>query len=157
MFLSLSLCRVKSWLCIDEIPEAAKTKVSKPKRYSLSKLRLVHALLKRLIQTRPHMSMSQCGEICITPPTFICQERRRSYYSGCSVIACPGDAVFRCESETTLFGRPKEDTTRNQCIYNTVPEQFNPNIRVCAAHFTEYYLLILGELSTMLAAQMPFL
>ncbi len=51
-----------------------------------------------------------------------------------------GDAVFRCESENTLFGLPKEDTTRNQwlsCIYNTVPEQFNPNIRVCAAHFTE--------------------
>ncbi len=52
---------------------------------------------------------------------------------------CPGDIVFRCESETTLFGLPKEDTTRSQrlsCIYNTVPEQFNPNIRVCAAHFT---------------------
>ncbi len=47
---------------------------------------------------------------------------------------CPGDAVFRCESESTLFGLPKEDTTRNQwlsCIYYTVPEQFNPNIRVC--------------------------
>ncbi len=54
--------------------------------------------------------------------------------------SCRGDAVFRCESESTLFGLPKEDTTRNQwlsCIYNTVPEQFNPNIRVCAAHFTE--------------------
>ncbi len=48
---------------------------------------------------------------------------------------CPGDAVFRCESETALFGLPKEDTTRNQwlsCFYNTVPEQFNPNIRLCA-------------------------
>ncbi len=44
---------------------------------------------------------------------------------------CPGDAAFRCESETTLFGLSKEDTTRNQwlsCIYNTVPEQFNTNI-----------------------------
>ncbi len=41
---------------------------------------------------------------------------------------CPGDAVFHCERETTLFGLPKEDTTRNQCIYNTVPQQFNPNI-----------------------------
>ncbi len=52
---------------------------------------------------------------------------------------CPGDAVFRCE---------KEDTTRNQCIsciYNTVPEQFNPNIRVCAAYFMEDYFLNLGE------------
>jgi len=48
---------------------------------------------------------------------------------------CRGDAVFRWESETTLFGLPEEDTTRNQwlsCIHNSVPEQFNPNIRVCA-------------------------
>ncbi len=62
---------------------------------------------------------------------------------------CPGDAVFRCESETTLFGLPKEDTTRNQwlsCIYNTVPEYFNPNIRMCAAQFTEvYFLNLAGE------------
>ncbi len=54
---------------------------------------------------------------------------------------CRGDAVFRCESETTLFGLPEEDTTRNQwlsCIYNSVPEQFNPNIRVCnGGLFTE--------------------
>ncbi len=45
------------------------------------------------------------------------------------------NAVFCCESESTLFGLPKEDTNRNQwlsCIYNTVPEQFNPNIRVWA-------------------------
>ncbi len=50
---------------------------------------------------------------------------------------CPKEAVFRCESETTLFGLPKEDTTRNQwlsCIYDTVPEQFNPNISVCVRH-----------------------
>ncbi len=36
---------------------------------------------------------------------------------------CPGDAVFRCERESTLFGLPNEDTTINQwlsCIYNTV-------------------------------------
>ncbi len=48
--------------------------------------------------------------------------------------------MFPCES--TL------DTTRNQwlsCFYNTVPEQFNPNIRVCAAHFMEDYFLKLGE------------
>ncbi len=50
---------------------------------------------------------------------------------------CPGDAAFYFESKTTLF--PKEDTTRNQwlsCIYNTVPEQFNPNIKsVCSAFY----------------------
>ncbi len=57
------------------------------------------------------------------------------------------ETLFHCESESTLFGLPKEDTTRNQwlsCVYNTVPEQFNPNIRVCAAHFTEDYFLNLG-------------
>ncbi len=32
-------------------------------------------------------------------------------------------------------------------VYNTVPEQYNANIRVCAAHFTEDYFLILGESS----------
>ncbi len=44
------------------------------------------------------------------------------------------DAVFRCESESTLS--PKEDTTRNQwlsCINNTVPEQFN-QIFECVQH-----------------------
>ncbi len=59
----LSLWSVTSCLCIDKIPEVAKTKVSKPKRYYLSKLRLCHAPLKRLIQTRPHMSMSRYGNI----------------------------------------------------------------------------------------------
>ncbi len=56
--------------------------------------------------------------------------------------------MFRCESESTLFGLPKEDTTRNQWlsyIYNTGPEQYNANIRVCAAHFTEDCFLNLGE------------
>ncbi len=56
--------------------------------------------------------------------------------------------MFRCESETTLFGPPKKDTTRNQwlsCVYNTVPEQLNPNIRVCAAHFMEDCVLKLEE------------
>jgi len=55
--------------------------------------------------------------------------------------------VFSCESETTLFGLPKEDTTRNQwlsCIYNTVPEQFKANIRVCAAQIMEDYFLNLA-------------
>ncbi len=55
--------------------------------------------------------------------------------------------MFRDERESTLFGLPKGDTTRNQrlnCIYNTVPEQFNPNIRVCAVHFTEDCFLNLG-------------
>ncbi len=60
---------------------------------------------------------------------------------------CPGDAVFHCESESTLFGLPKEDTTINQWlsyIYNTVPEQYKANIKVCAAYFMDDYILNLG-------------
>ncbi len=41
---------------------------------------------------------------------------------------------------------------RNQwlsCIYNTIPEQYNANIRVCAVHFMEDYFLNLE--ATMLA------
>ncbi len=60
---------------------------------------------------------------------------------------CPGDAVLRCERESTLFGLPKDDTTRNKwlrCFYNTVPEQYNSNIRLCAAHVMEDYFLYLG-------------
>ncbi len=132
------------------IPEVAKTKVSKPKRYSLSKLRLCHAPLKRLIQTRPHMSTSRSGEIFITPPKCLCKERGHDFYSCCSNVAAAGAMSWRCcESETTFFGLPKDDTIRNQwlsCIYNTVPEQYNANIRVCAAQFTEdYFLNLAGE------------
>ncbi|XP_052429872.1 uncharacterized protein LOC127971108 [Carassius gibelio] len=56
--------------------------------------------------------------------------------------------VLRCERKSTLFGLPKDDTARNlwlSFIYNTVPEQYNTNIRVCAAHFTEDCFLNLGE------------
>ncbi len=55
-----------------------------------------------------------------------------------------GDAVFCCES--TLFGLPKEDTTRNQWlsyIYNTAPEQYIQNIRVstlCSTFYGDYFL-----------------
>ncbi len=67
---------------------------------------------------------------------------------------CPEDTVFGCESKSTLFGLPKEDTTRNQWlsyIYNTVPEQFNPNIQMCEAQFSEdYFLNLAGEKPTVL-------
>ncbi len=35
----------------------------------------------RLPKTRPHMSTSLCGKICITPPNCLCKERRCSFYS----------------------------------------------------------------------------
>ncbi len=48
---------------------------------------------------------------------------------------CPGDAMFRCERESTLFGLPKEDTTRNQ--YLRVPEI--QDFKICHIHnYTEY-------------------
>ncbi len=69
------------------------------------------------------------------------QERRRNYYSRCSVVAaaaapCPGDAVFHCET-FLCFQKRTQLESEVKLIYNTGPERFNPNIRVCAAHFTE--------------------
>ncbi len=102
----LSLWSVTGWLCIDKIPEVAKTKVSKPKRYSLSKLRLCHAPLKRLIQTRPHMSTSWCGNICLMPPKYSRKERSRGYSNRSSVDAAVSGSscVFLCKSKSTSFG-----------------------------------------------------
>ncbi len=95
--------------CIDKIPEVAKTKVSKPKRYSLSKLRLVHAPLKQLIQTRPHMSTSRCGNICI----------RHGFSNRSSVDAAVSgrSGVFLVESKSSLFGLQKVDAFRNHYDY----------------------------------------
>ncbi len=69
-----SLWSVTSWLCIDKIPEVAKTKVSKPKRCSLSLPRP----LKWLIQTRPHMYTSGCGNIWIRRGFSNCSNVRSS-------------------------------------------------------------------------------
>ncbi len=64
---------------------------------------------------------------------------------------CHGDAVcFVVKAKVLCLAFQMKYTTRNQWlgyIYNTVPEQYNANIQVCAAHFTEDYFLILGESS----------
>ncbi len=111
----LSLWSVISWFCIDKIPEVAKTKVSKPKRYSLSKLRFCYTPLKRLIQTRPHMSTSRCGNICIMLPKCSLKERRRGFSNRSSAEATMSGrrCVFLCENKSTLFGLPKVYAFRN--------------------------------------------
>ncbi len=60
-----SLWSVTSWLCIDKIPEVAKTKVSKPKRYSWSKSRPATPPKMAHLNTPPHVYVttqiwSQC-------------------------------------------------------------------------------------------------
>uniref|UniRef100_A0A671KD04 Phosphodiesterase n=1 Tax=Sinocyclocheilus anshuiensis TaxID=1608454 RepID=A0A671KD04_9TELE len=55
--------------------------------HSPSSLRVNHAYLKRLVLTRPHISTSRCGKICITPPKCSRKERRRNFYSRCSIVA----------------------------------------------------------------------
>ncbi len=64
--------------------------------------------------------------------------------------SCRGDAVcFVVKAKVLCLGF-QMSTTKNQClsyIYNTVPEQYNTNIRVNSAHFTKDCFLILGERS----------
>ncbi len=73
--------------------------------------RLCHAPLKRLIQTRPHMSTSRCGNICIMQPKCSREDRRRGFSNRSSVDAVMSgrSCVFLCESKSTLFGLPKVD------------------------------------------------
>ncbi|XP_067298892.1 piggyBac transposable element-derived protein 4-like isoform X2 [Pseudorasbora parva] len=59
-----------------------------------------------------------------------------------------GRCEFRCESKTHSFGLPKTDGIRNQWLqfmYNAVPDQYSPKVRLCAAHFTKDCFLNLGE------------
>uniref|UniRef100_A0A672LAJ7 Si:dkeyp-75b4.9 n=1 Tax=Sinocyclocheilus grahami TaxID=75366 RepID=A0A672LAJ7_SINGR len=51
-----------------------------------TKLRFSHTYLKRLVLKRPHMSESRCGKICITSPKCSRKERRRNFYSSCSIV-----------------------------------------------------------------------
>uniref|UniRef100_A0A671L420 AIG1-type G domain-containing protein n=1 Tax=Sinocyclocheilus anshuiensis TaxID=1608454 RepID=A0A671L420_9TELE len=90
-------------------------RISKPKRYSLSKLRLCHVPLKRLVLTRPHISTSLCGNICIMPPKCARKERRRGFSNAVSVEAAMSGrrCVILGESKSTLFGLPKVDAFRN--------------------------------------------
>ncbi len=107
----LSLWSVTSCLCIDKIPEVAKTKVSKLKRYSLSKLKLCHAPLKRLIQTRPTCLRHNVGRFAKHRPNVYAMKEGGAIILAVVLLlppaSCPGDAVFRCERETTLFGIQK--------------------------------------------------
>ncbi len=83
--------------------------------------------MKRLIQTRPHMSMSRCGNICIMLPKCSCKERRRCFSNRSSVEAAMSGrrCVFLCKSKNTLFGLLKVDAFRYhwlRFVYNTTAQ-----------------------------------
>ncbi len=67
-------------------------------RYSLSKLRLCHAPLKWLIQTRPHMSTSRCGNIFIIQPKC----SRKGGRHGFSNCECAGSVDAGSHDRETL-------------------------------------------------------
>ncbi len=121
----------------------------KTKEIFFIKLRLDHAFLKRLIQTRPHMSTSRCGEICITPPKCIRNERRRSY-SGCSIVAAMSwDAVFRCERETLCLASKRGLNWKSvdKLYLQHCSRTVQPYIGECAAQLTEDCVLNQGKSS----------
>jgi len=59
----------------------------------------VNAFLKRFVQTLLHKSTFILAVLLLLPAP-----------------PCRGDTVFCFESQTTLFGLPKEDTVRKQCL-----------------------------------------
>ncbi len=130
----LSLWSVTSCSCIDKIPEVAKTKVSKPNKYSLSKLRLCQAHLKRLFQTRPHMSTSRCGEICKHSPNVYAMKEGGTIILAVVLLLlpalCPGDAVLHCKSESTLFWKE----IRGSFVFTTLFQNSSTKILECVQH-----------------------
>ncbi len=105
-----SIWIVTSWLCIDKNHKIAKTKVSKPKRYSLS----VTTLPRPPKTAHSNMSTALCGNICGMPPK--CAVTAFSKFSNRSSVdaAMSGRrCVFLGESKRTLFGLPKVDVFRN--------------------------------------------
>ncbi len=82
----ISLWSVTNCLCIDHIPEVAKTSL-KTKDIFFIKV----SPLKRLIQTRLHHGEGR------TPPNLICNDRKQIYYSRCRIIvAAAGAMSWRC-------------------------------------------------------------
>ncbi len=96
------------------------------------------------------MSTSRCGEICITPPKYIYAMKEGGAILAVELLPpCPEMLCFVVKEKHFVW-LPKEHTTGNQwisCIYNTVPEQFNPNIGECAAQFTDDCVLNQGKSS----------
>ncbi len=102
----LSLRSFTSCLCTDKIPEVAKTEVSKPKIYSLSKLRLCHAPLKRLIQITMWKYLHNAAQMFTAKKEDVVSVTTDKAMSG-------RRCVFLGQSNSTLFGLPKVDALRN--------------------------------------------
>ncbi len=75
--IAYSLESNKLFMYIYKIPEVAKTKVSKPEIFYIKVKTLPRPPKTAHLNMPPHVS--QCGKICITPPT--------NFYSGCSNVA----------------------------------------------------------------------
>ncbi len=84
----LSLLSVTSWLCIDKIPEVAKTKVSKPKRYSLSMF--LYNSLSKTLPRPPKTAHSN------TPPHKYLLLTVQMQSFACRVCVCVCVCVWEC-------------------------------------------------------------
>ncbi len=53
--------------------------------------------------------------------------------------------MFLCETKSTLFGLPNVDAIRNHWLRFAYNRTANPNVRICATHFTDNHFENLGE------------
>ncbi len=116
-FSFFSLWRVTSWLCIDKIPEVSKTKVSKPKRYSLkfrlwqSRLVWKHIRASALCLSRdsvpPRLELMVKLKTLLTVFTFILKAKARDYGNGHSI----SDSCLWCLSQCSGSVGQSEQTT----------------------------------------------
>ncbi len=97
------LARIWAWLTCSHMPKQTELRgemCQVPKQQARCESTL--KLLKWLIQTCPHMSMSQCGNICIMPPKCVRKERLCGFSNRSSVDAGSHVRETLCVSMRTL-------------------------------------------------------
>ncbi len=114
----LSLWRVTSGLWIDKIPEVAKTKVSKPKINSYIKVKTLPRPPKTAnLNTPPHVYIMVWEDLQFHQNVHAKKVGVVSVTAVVLMQFCRGEAVFLCQSKSTLFGLSKVDAFKNHYDY----------------------------------------
>ncbi|XP_058627963.1 uncharacterized protein LOC131538118 [Onychostoma macrolepis] len=86
--------------------------------------------------------------MCMSPAPGRTALERRGRVVGEFVVMPSRRCYFHPKRRTSLFALPRDAGLREQWlkfIFNSVPEKYNLNIAVCAAHFTEDSFLNINE------------
>ncbi len=133
---------------MNNICKVAALKVQCKQRYRLLKIRKCKCLQKRLDWDYSWVLDVTNPYICINPPSGIRKKghdhisaalpKRKSYRGE---LAMPSKVCyFHPGVRSSVFGLPKDAVVRQQWLqfmFDNVSDNYNRNLALCAAHFTE--------------------